>query len=350
MRVLHVINDLRVGGAETLFADLVPAQRILGIAAEAAVLAPSGLFVEQLLRETGAPLHVGPYAIRDPRNVVWLRKLASGFDLVHVQLWPAQLWCAMAALEKPVVATEQNTLNRRRNYPVLRALDGWMYSRFSHTIAVSREAERSLLEWTPSIVGKTSVIFNGLPLERYSRATPTALELPRPLLVCCARLEPQKDLPTLLEALALLPECGLVIAGEGPLRPVLEARVAQLGLSARVVLPGRIADVPGLLAAADLYVQPSRYEGFPRATAEAMAAGLPIVVSDGPGFTDLVGDAALRFPVGDARALAATATDALAKSGALRVASRSRAARFSIEACAEEHIRLYEMLIAPHAI
>jgi glycosyltransferase involved in cell wall biosynthesis len=346
VRVLHVINDLRVGGAETLFADLIPAQRALGIEAEAAALAPTGLFVEEQLKAAGVPLHLGPNAIRDPRNALWLKKLARSFDLIHVQLWPAQLWAALAGLRVPVVATEQNTLNRRRNSPLFRPIDGWMYGRFAHTVCVSAEAERLLIEWAPGLRGRTSVIVNGLPLTRYAQAEPLALNLPRPLLVCAARLEPQKDIPTLLNAMALLPECGLALAGDGPLRPALEAQAEKLAITSRVRFLGRIAEIPQLLAAADLYVQPSLYEGFPRATGEAIAAGLPLVVSDGPGFHELVGDAAWRFPVGDSEALAGAIRAALSDPVKGRERSRSRAAGLSIEACAEAHVELYRRIRA----
>ncbi|MGC4047356.1 MAG: glycosyltransferase [Armatimonas sp.] len=345
MRVLHLINDLRVGGAETLFADLVPAQRTLGIEAEAAALAPSGLFVENLLKSSGAPLHLGPYGIRDPRNIGWLKRLAQGFDLVHVQLWPAQLWAALAGLKMPIVATEQNTFNRRRDIAVFRPLDRWMYGQFAHTICVSAEAERLLVEWAPGLAGRTSVIVNGLPLDRYRNAAPMSLDLPHPLLSCAARLELQKDIPTLLNAMALLPECSLAIAGDGPLRPALEAQAEKIGISAQVRFLGRIPNIPELLAATDVYVQPSLYEGFPRATGEAIAAGLPLVVSDGPGFVELVGDAAWRFPVGDSKALAEAIRTALKNLEEGKKRSQERAAGLSIESCAAEHIALYRHLL-----
>ncbi len=350
MRVLHVINDLRVGGAETLFADLIPAQRTLGIDAEACVLAPSGLFVESQLQKSGTTLHLGPHGIRDPRNVGWLKKLARGFDLVHVSLWPAQLWTALAGIPVPVVATEQNTFNRRRKYPVFWPIDRFMYRKFAHTIAVSEEAERLLLNWVPKLSGRTSVIINGLPLERYAKAEPMSLDLPGPLLVCCARLDLQKNLFTLLNAMALLPDLSLALAGDGPLRTQLEAQAARLNLGERVRFLGRIEDIPGLLARADIYVQPSLYEGFPRATGEAIAAGLPVVVSDGPGFTELVGDAALRFPAQDAPALARAIRQALSERALWSARSRARAPGLSIEACAESHRALYSSLIAPHKI
>lgn len=345
MRVLHLINDLRVGGAETLFADLIPAQRAQGIEAEAAALAPSGLFVEDLLKSSGTPLHLGPYGIRDPRNAAWLKKLVQGFDVVHVQLWPAQLWAAMAGLKVPIVATEQNTFNRRRDIPLFKPLDRWMYGQFAHVICVSAEAERLLVEWAPVLSGRTSVIVNGLPLDRYRNAVPLSLDLAHPLLVCAARLELQKDIPTLLDAMALLPEFSLAIAGDGPLRPALEAQADRLGITSRVQFLGRIPNIPELLAAADVYVQPSLYEGFPRATGEAVAAGLPLVVSDGPGFTELVGEAAWRFPVGDSQALAAAIRTALENRQVGRERSQGRAQGLSIESCATEHIKLYHRLL-----
>jgi glycosyltransferase involved in cell wall biosynthesis len=92
-----------------------------------------------------------------------------------------------------------------------------------------------------------------------------------------------------------------VLAGEGPLRGRLEPMAGD-GLR----LLGERRDVTALLAAADAFVLPSRWEGLSYAVLEAMSLGLATVVSDGPGNPDAVGDAGLVFPVGDVEALASS--------------------------------------------
>lgn len=351
-----MINDLRIGGAETLVRDLCPALRELGVEVEVAALAPSDSFLEAEIRAARVTAQLGP-GVRSPQSALWLRSLASRFDLVHVHLWPAQLWAALGIPRSvPMVTTEHNTDNRRRHRPFpFRPLDALTYRRYERIIAVSRETARALGRWTPAAIPRTTVIENGLPLVRFRNATPMSretLDVPNNavLLVCVGRMEPVKDHATLLRAMNELPECHLALAGDGPLRPELEGLARAIGVAHRVRFLGGIPDIPALLAAADLYVQPSKFEGFPRATGEAMASGLPVVVSDGAGFSELVGDAALRFPVGDGSALARAVRRALSERARSGPLSLLRAETLSIEDCARKHLDVYEAILREHRI
>jgi len=79
-----------------------------------------------------------------------------------------------------------------------------------------------------------------------------------------------------------------LFVGEGPLRSALEAQVGREGLEGWIHFLGRRNDVPDILHAGDVFVFPSRWEGFPVAVMEAMAAGLPVVASDVGGISELV--------------------------------------------------------------
>ena len=130
----------------------------------------------------------------------------------------------------------------------------------------------------------------------------------RPLILAAGRLAPQKGYGTLIEAARgwqdLSPVPLLAIAGSGPLRAELAAAAAPLAPS--VVLLGQRADVPSLLAAADLFVLPSRWEGQPLILQEALRAGRPIVATRAGGTPDLTGeDGALLVPPDDPAALTA---------------------------------------------
>ncbi len=104
-----------------------------------------------------------------------------------------------------------------------------------------------------------------------------------PLILCAARLAPQKDLFTAIRAFAELPpalKAQLLILGEGPLRARLEQEARRLGVAARVEMPGHVRDIAPYLARADLYLMSSHYEGYPAVLVEAIAAGVPIVTTD----------------------------------------------------------------------
>jgi glycosyltransferase involved in cell wall biosynthesis len=153
----------------------------------------------------------------------------------------------------------------------------------------------------------------------------------RPIVLAVGRLAEQKDFASLIDAArewtALDPVPLLAIAGSGPLAESLAKRAAPLGPEVRFLGPR--PDVPVLLAAAGVFVLPSRWEGQPLILQEALAAGCPIVASRAGGIPDLTGeDAALLVPPGDVDALAAAIRRVLtdpALAQRLAAAARDRA-------------------------
>ena len=129
-----------------------------------------------------------------------------------------------------------------------------------------------------------------------------------------------------------------MIAGEGAEREALAQSARDNGVGETVEFLGEVSDVPGVLARADIYVQPSFQEGLPNAVLEAMAMGLPIVATRVSGNEDVVadGDNGLLVPPGDPDALAAALRRLVADPAlALRMGRRSREiveSRFSLTA------------------
>ena len=370
MRVVHLINDLRVGGAERLVVDLVPRFRAAGVDTEAAPLGSAGSYLLDSLKEGGvsaipaAALHLppAPLPLRSPRQIARIMRLLRNADIAHIHLFPAQLWAAVAVSLLPLgqrphlVTTEHNTTNRRRGNPAFRALDQWMYRRYARIAAVSEAVEKSLIDWQPSTAGKTCVVHSAVDIEAYRRALPASkaqvlgVSDTTPVIVCVGRYEAQKDQATLVRALSHLPEWHAAFVGDGELRPVLEKAAAAIGVAPRVHLLGRRADVPELLAMADVYVQPSLYEGWSASVLEAMASGrAPLVVSRAPGLLDAVEGRGLLFPIGDAVALAEQVktlyADPLLSADLKRKASLW-VQGFRIENCVAGYLALYQDVMA----
>jgi glycosyltransferase involved in cell wall biosynthesis len=141
-----------------------------------------------------------------------------------------------------------------------------------------------------------------------------------------------------------------LIAGDGPLRGELEETAQAFGLDGAVKFLGHRDDVPRLLAAADMLVLPSIYEGLPNVVLEAMRFGKPVVATAAPGTTELVtdGQTGLLVPIHDPTALARairTAVDNRDLAHRLGEAGRARVlSEFSAAAMVERFARLYESL------
>lgn len=218
------------------------------------------------------------------------------------------------------------------------------------TICTS-EAERAELAEiaAPQDAGRLVLVYNGLeappaPDAAQRTAARSALGLAEHdvAVLYLGQLEPRKDPITAVAAAESAGEpVVLLVAGEGPLRADVEAHA---GPAVRVL--GHRDDAPALLAAADMFVMPSEREGLSYAVLEAMAAGLAMVVSDGPGNPEAVGEAGVVTPFGDAGKLAAALTRLAAdpaERARLGAAARARVLElFTAERMVQETAAVYE--------
>jgi glycosyltransferase involved in cell wall biosynthesis len=204
---------------------------------------------------------------------------------------------------------------------------------------------------------KVEVIHNGVDTDRFvpqprAPGARTAGGLPEEAVVAvtCGRLVGWKGLSVVIDALPALPESvHYLIIGDGPERPVLEMQAATLGVGGRVHFAGHVAhtNLPGWLTLADLYLQPSiGEEAFGISVVEAMACGLPVLVSDQGGLPEIVADESVgqRLPPGNSDAWRA-AIAKFAGEPQLRqtagIAARQRAvATFTWQANAQKLLRL----------
>lgn len=218
-------------------------------------------------------------------------------------------------------------------------------------IAISESVKNSFIsgDMAPDAV---TVVPNCIDLEEFA---PSRRNASVPIIVCVARLDHlKKGQDILIEALAMVRDrsipfqCQLI--GEGPSRAFLDGLVGELGLSEEVRFTGVRSDVAALLSGADLFVLPSRYEGFGIVILEAMASGLPVIVSNIEGPAEVVqeGKSGLLFKSGDACDLAEKVETLLVNrelSAGFAKASLHRARDFSIEVMYQAYLDVYSCAI-----
>ncbi|KAI5916930.1 TIGR03088 family PEP-CTERM/XrtA system glycosyltransferase [Thauera sp. 2A1] len=234
----------------------------------------------------------------------------------------------------------------------------------SHYVALSADLERYLVDRVGIAAARVSRICNGVDTVRFHPANGTRPPIagspfasPDHVLIgTVGRLQAVKDQLTLVRAFARLAASGapgsdrarLVIAGDGPLRPQVEAEVRASGCADRIWLAGERKDVPEFMRGLDVFVLPSISEGISNTILEAMASGLPVVATDVGGNGELVvaGATGTLVPAADPAAMA----DALmcyAADAALRqshgAAGRKRVeAEFSLDGMVERYTRVYQ--------
>ena len=246
------------------------------------------------------------------------------------------------------------SLKRRLVNPVLSRFDGAI-------VGVSHELRRYMID-AGFPAGRVSVIHNGIAPDSLPSATARmrarrglGLEDHAFVAVTVARLDPVKDLPTLLEAFAIVrrevPRAHLVIVGDGPEHDRLVWRARRSELAGAVHIIGFRPDVRTLLPAADVYVSSSISEGVSITILEAMAAGVPVVATAVGGTPEILVDGAcgLLVPSRDpgrlASAIVSLAVDQKWRAELAAAARRRLETAFTIDRMVEDYARTYRRLL-----
>jgi len=362
--VVHVIDNLSIGGAERLVVLLASAQRRLGLEAEVCALTdPTPLAAT--LADHGVPFNrLHPGSSNDPRAVtrLWRFFRSTRPDIVHTHLFYADVFGRIAArlARVPIVVSTEHSTDPSRMSLRRRASIRGTAPLVSRVVAVSGAVEVAIRRRAGISAAKVEVIPNGIEVERWTGAAPAdrrslGVEPDAVLLGVVGRLDAAKAHDVLIDAVAAWgdPSVRVVVVGDGPLRAELEARAASRGVGERFLWLGVRSDVPAILAALDIYVQPSRFEGHSMALLEAMASGCACVTSDVPEIEAVLGTAGVRSRTGDARSLATELARLAADPDERRrlgAEARRRACRFSIETSAERYADLYARLASERGL
>lgn len=377
-RLLVVTESLGVGGTESHLLRLLPRLAAGGWKIAVFCLTEAGSRAGEIEAE-GIEVHAMP-AILDPKGSIRypahaalaaakLYRLARNWrpDLVHFYLPAPYLIGAPVAMAArvPVRIMSRRSLSLyQRSWPAAARLERLLHRRMHLVIGNSRAVVEELRQEGVA-EAKLRLIYNGIALAepKISRAEArSALGLDAEALVgvVVANLIPYKGHVELIEGLALAasglpPGWRVLLAGRDQgLKAALEALAQSRGIAGNVEFLGERSDIPRLLAAADFGLLTSREEGFSNVILEAMAAGLPMIVTRVGGNPEAVldGETGLVVPPRDPEAIG-DAVLRLARDPELRrkcgTAARARAAaEFSIEHCAAAHRELYQALLAAH--
>jgi glycosyltransferase involved in cell wall biosynthesis len=388
---MHVISNLNIGGAQEVVRTLVEYLLASGDCQPVVCTFQDGPLRREI-EQAGVPVEVLPQ---------------RRYSIVALPLFIAdmvRIWKSLAALvEKHHIDVVQTHLLRSLDFLVLLLLHTtdlrvvlwtfhsarfdltaarlrkhkwllipkryshrWLYRLASHLvggfIAVSDQVRQAMLETIGPIQDKIIVIYNGVDVKRYGRPVDRAairkqlgVEVNSPLIVVVATLREPKGHRYLIEAAATIvpkyPDLGVLFVGDGDLREKLQAQVQELNLGDHIRFLGNRSDVAELLAASDLFVLPSLWEGLPMSLLEAMASGLPIVATEVSGTVRVMApdQTGILVPPGDSQRLAQAIERLLSDSAlaqAMGAAARRRvAAEFSAQKQADEHLALYRRLL-----
>jgi glycosyltransferase involved in cell wall biosynthesis len=354
MVVAKVIGDLSIGGAERLFVNLCNALE----ADKTLVILTGGAHCKSPLLEDLRPDIEVHYVRVRHRSWIWdvwkLSRLLrrAGCDVVHTHMfWPNLAGTIAARLARvPVIVTSEHGRNEWK-----RAWHRWLEMR-----VISRYADARLCVSQDILRRRRDD--DGVP-EQLLRMVPNGTVVPevigherqQNLIGSVGRLVDAKDYPTLVRAIAILKERGedvrLEIVGDGPERKTIEAAIAREGVGTRISLVGTQTNVGDWLARWSLFVSSSVREGQPLALLEAMAAGLPGVVTAVGGVPDTLADGVEGFvvPSNDPEALALGIQRLLGDEelrSACGQAARERVIRdFSIASLANTCSQLYSSVL-----
>lgn len=318
MKVLHIINNLGSGGAEKLIADTLPLMnKFINLEVELLILTSNNNVFEEKLLANNIKIHkLDVKNIYNPFNIFKIKSVIQelSLDLIHIHLFPVIYWATIANFlnfktETPLVLTEHNTHNRRRNHKFFKFIDKFIYNQIDKIISISEDTQSNLKKWLDSDKDdfKFEIVNNGIDTEKFQNAKPykkneliKEYNTDNVLVTMVGRFSEQKDQKTLIKAINNLPyNFHLLLVGRGTLKSDFEKLVEDLDLNNRVHFLGFRKDIERILKTSDIIVLSSNWEGFGLAAVEGMAAKKPLIASDVSGLKEIVEDAGLLFEAGN---------------------------------------------------
>ncbi|KRD40094.1 hypothetical protein ASE35_07290 [Lysobacter sp. Root916] len=368
-RLLVVIDGMEVGGSQRQVQHLLTGLDRRRWAPELAFFRCDS-FLADAIRRDGVPVHYLPKRRRiDPAFLLAYARLLRERDYAIVHAfsltaeWATVLARALSRRRPALVASERSfALDRPAWFWWLKR---YVLGRSAAVIANSNAGARATAQRTRAPAAKFVTVANGVGVpaglcdEERSRIR-RALGVPdgRAFGLFVGRLVSVKNLPCLIRALATMPPGArpwIALAGDGPLRTVIERLATDQGVAADLAFLGERSDATELMQAADFLVLPSHFEGLSNALLESMAAGCAVIASAVGGNLELIDDQrnGLLFRPDDADALAAAMSrmaDPLLRSRLAQAALRHVIEHHSQQALGAATSAVYERCLPPQDV
>jgi glycosyltransferase involved in cell wall biosynthesis len=337
-KLLFVMNNLRVGGAEKALVSLLQTIDYSRYEVDLFLFENDGLFLAGVPNEVNLldapknyryfemPLTKAVFAFLKQGNLkLMLARIGFGFiyKTVKIQSQREQRSWRFLAMALPKIPKQYDAaigyLEKRPNYfcidkviattkigfihndydklQMLPGIDLAYFKKFDRIFTISEQCETILKNNFPAIAGKFDIMYNIVSPAtlRQLASEPIDFDKKGVTLVSVGRLNVQKGFDIAIDACKLLADRGIdvywYILGEGEQRSILDEKIKSLGLENRFILLGIRENPYPYVSAADIYVQPSRFEGKSIAIDEAKILGKPIVVTNFPSVVDQIGHA-----------------------------------------------------------
>ena len=352
MKIVHVVDSMEIGGAETLVSQMCRLQREQGHDPSIYAVAALGALGERL-RAEGFEVkpNVGRHLSDSTRTFYHLFK-ESRPETVHIHNPTPTIYAAPAARlagVPSIVSTRHSLVAPPHN--LIAELKYAIAARFCDWIVGICDATTNNVKSLRSIPAKKIIsVYNGAaPLQRtMSENRPAKSGF---TLVFVGRLQPVKNHPLLLNAfqsaLASMPELRLWMVGDGSERAKLEGLTNELGITRQVAFWGQQLDVAPFFSAADVFIMSSISEGLPVSLLQAFSLGLPAIVTDVGGMAEVLrlADAGYVVPSANPAEMAAAilrmAQSDLDRAQFSKNADAAFRSRFSLQTMVDAYMDLY---------
>lgn len=361
-RIAILIINLTSGGAERLLVNTIPTYKEKGIPIKIYLLNDiknKSDYVE-ILRKHVEIETLSSFHANNPIHILKLRKVLKKEQIIHVHLFPANLWLVIAKLlfrsRVKLINTEHGIVNKSfMNKFYIRNLVRFIYKRYDYHVAISKKIASKIA----SLTGKPERIIqinNGVDVQRVLNAEPIPKEeicrelkisTDSTLLLMTARFHEQKNQKGLINVLPELKEdTHLLFLGEGKLQRETEDHAVANALQNRVHFLGFRSNAVNYMKSVDINILSSHYEGLSGAVVEALSSGKPFIGSDVPGINDVVEDD--RYLFSDTKDLVTKINGILENSESTKQMvedSMQHVRNFEMQSMIGKHINFYQTVL-----